>query len=531
MRPSQWQWTASGSLWAVGSRFACIAVAVWGLSGCQMDRWTSPRQHEFAHVSASLEQSVSRSGEGVAFRPATGDPFSGEYSLDEFVAIALSQHPKVQAAKWDVDAAAWQVPVAASLEDPKFAVTALPAPIETAAGPQNVQVGISQKLPIREKQRRKTSIAHAAAEEARARLAAAEREVITQVHDAYAELLFGQEALAILDDERQLLAEVTQIIIARYPTNSVSQQDIAQAELAQLEVERQRIAAELALQNAQSAMARLVRVSPDTALRAREPWCPVRLHADVQEIMDQAVASRPELHAMIQHANQERWNARLAKLDYVPDATIGATWVGIGDAGISPVSNGDDAVLLNVSMNLPLYRRRIEGKVKSAEAKAIGAARAYDDLRDETLRSVQDRYSQLEAKRQLIDLLRAEMIPKAIETLTVSVRAYGVSKVDIQQVLASCRNVMRLELSLRELERDYRRSLAALERVVGTDLSTFMDCERIQRSNADAPSLEEGQTKVETRRRPPETNPMADEGTERDFAEPMREHSGGGAHD
>ena len=435
----------------------------------------SPRHAEFGYVAESVRRSVDHDQGEAAATPPSIDDFAGEYSLNEFIAIALSQHPKIQAAKWEVDAAAWQIPVAASLDDPRLAVTALPAPIQTAAGRQHVQVGISQKLPIREKQKRKETIACAAAQEARARLAAAERSVVALVRDAYAELLFRQESLEILSDERALLAEVTEIIVALYKTNRVSQQDIAQAELAELEVEQQLIAARLSLKNAQTAMARLVRVAPDTDLQARKETFLERLDADAQAIMDQAVTSRPELHALIQRANQQRMSACLAKLDYIPDPTIGATWVGIGDAGISPVANGEDAVLLNVSMNLPVYRNRIEGKVKSAEAKAISAAREYDDLRDETLRIVHDHYSRLQAKLEMADLLRNEVIPKANETLSVSVKAYSVSEVDIQQVLASWQKLIRLELSLRELERDYRRALGELERVVGADLSAFSD--------------------------------------------------------
>jgi len=126
---------------------------------------------------------------------------------------------------------------------------------------------------------------------------------------------------------------------------------------------------------------------------------------------------------------------------------------------------------------LPIYHKRIEGKIKSAEAKAISSARRYDDLRDETVRVVYDSYSRLESKLQLIELLRDEIVPKADETLQVSVKAYSVSEVDIQQVLDSWKKLIRLELSMRELEREYRRSLAELERVVGVDLPKYTDCQ------------------------------------------------------
>ena len=446
------------------------------IAGCQTGKFLTPRHHEFAMVDSSVAEAVGRAPCLAAAIPTAGGTFAGEHSLDEYITFALSQHPKIQAAKWEVDAAAWQVPVAASLEDPKLSLSALPAPIETAAGQQNVQVGISQKLPIREKQERKEGIARAATEQAKAKMAAEQREVAADVRVAYAELLYRQEALGILDDERALLSEVTEIIVALYKTNKVSQQDIAQAELAELQIEQQLISARLALTNSQTRMARLIRVAPDSDLRAQQVDCLERLSVDAQTVMHQAIATRPELHALIQQANQQRMAANLAKLDYVPDPTLGATWIGIANAGISPVTSGDDALLLNVSMNLPIYHKRIEGKIKSAEAKAVSAARRYDDLRDETLRVVYDSYSQLESKLQLIELLRDEIIPKADETLKVSVKAYSVSEVDIQQVLGSWQKLIRLELSMRELERGYRQSLAELERVVGVDLPTFVDC-------------------------------------------------------
>lgn len=447
------------------------------LVGCQTEKHLSPRHPDFGFVATSIAESVNGVNYHNAPVAAVNSSYAGVYSLQEYISLALDQHPKVQSARWSVDSAAWQIPVAASLEDPKLSVTALPAAIETAAGPQNVQIGISQKVPIREKQERKEAIAFAATEEKRALLSAAERAVATEVREAYADLLFRQEALEILDDERALLAEVTEIIVALYKTNKVSQQDIAQAELAQLQIEQELIAARLQLKTAKSRMARLVRVAPGTDLSARPEPCLARLNADVQTVIQTAVQSRPELHALIQEANQDRMSACLAKLDYIPDPTIGATWVGIGGSGLSPIANGTDALLLNVSMNLPVYRKRIEGKVKSAEAKAISTARRYDDLRDETQQLVYDYYARLNSKLELIELLRSEIVPKADETLAVAVKAYSVSEVDIQQVLASWQKLIRLEMSLRELERDYRQSLASLERVVGIDLSTYMDCE------------------------------------------------------
>jgi outer membrane protein TolC len=400
-----------------------------------------------------------------------------EYSQEDFVAMAVAEHPRVQAARFAWEAAQWQVTEAGILEDPKLSVTALPAPIETAAGRQTVVVGLSQKAPIRQKQVRKAAIANAAAEQARAQLAAIEREVISQVRSAFADLLFRQLALSVLHDERQLLAEVLEIVVALYKTDKVAQQDIAQAELAQLQIEQDLIVARQQLRSAQTTMARWLQLAPDAQLLARSPTCLARLPSDVSSLLDHAVASRPELHALIAKTNQDQMSASLARLDYVPDPTIGVAWVNIADSGISPVATGDDAVLLNVSVNLPVYRSRVNAKIRSAQAQAISSARAYDDLRDETLRLVYDEFTRLDSKRQLIELLRTEIVPKANETLDVAVKAYSVSKTDIQQVLDNWRKLIRYDLTMRQLEMEYRKSLASLERAVGTDVVQREQCE------------------------------------------------------
>ncbi len=224
-------------------------------------------------------------------------------------------------------------------------------------------------------------------------------------------------------------------------------------------------------------MARLIQAAPSTPLRARSELCLERVATNVESLLNHAMVNRPELRAKIAEAEQDRMAAGLAKLDYIPDPTVGASWIAIGDSSLSPVANGQDAVTLSIGWNLPVYRQRIEAKIKSAEARAMSSMQKYDDLRDETLREVYDEYTRLSSKLELIELLDKEIVPKANETLEVAIKAYSVSKVDIQQVLENWRKLIRLELSMSELKRDYRLSIAALEQALGSDLVTTTDCE------------------------------------------------------
>ena len=105
--------------------------------------------------------------------------------------------------------------------------------------------------------------------------------------------------------------------------------------------------------------------------------------------------------------------------------TLGATWIDVASAGISPVSNGNDAFLITAGVNLPIYRKRLDSAVRSAEAKAVSTARAYDSLRDTTLEEVMDLFVKAQSQQDLLVLFREDILPPSRLTLEVSNRAYG----------------------------------------------------------------------------------------------------------
>ena len=157
----------------------------------------------------------------------------------------------------------------------------------------------------------------------------------------------------------------------------------------------------------------------------------------------------------------------MARLDYKPDVTLGFSWIDVASAGISPVSNGRDAFLLTAGVNLPVYHKRLESSVRSAEAKAVSTAREYDALRDGTLEEVADLFAQAQSQQDLLTLFTEDILPKARQTLEVSSQAYNVGEVDFMQLIDNWRQLLRYEVSYRRLEASLRQALAELERVMG----------------------------------------------------------------
>lgn len=433
------------------------------LSGCK----TAQQVHDpgYAQVSESVQQAAYTPAQATV-NPVAAD-LQGAHSVEEYIQYALSQNPDIQAARKLVEANAHQVPVASSLQDPTLGMTFYPEQVQTASGPQEYALNVSQKFPARGKLNAQGELAESQTNQSRAHLAAVELDTIAKVKRAYYELYFIQQTIAVTEADKQLLVEIRDVANVRYKTGKVSQQDLLRAELEISNVENELIRLQQRLESGQAKLARLLHVSPQTKLLALDHIAPGSLPDDLNWLQQQAVASRPELHAQLAALEKDRQALNLARLAYKPDLTLGATWIDVGSTGVSPVANGNDSFLITAGINLPIYRKKLDSAVRSAEAKAVSTARSYDSLKDATQEEVADLFAQAKSQQDLITLFREDILPKARQTLEVSSQAYNTGEVDFLQLVDNWRELLRFEVSYLRIEASLGQSLAELERVVG----------------------------------------------------------------
>lgn len=442
-----------------------VIAALVLTSGCRATRQV--RDPEYAAVVNTAYQPISEPEFATAAVSPVAADLEGPQPLERYIEIALAQNPEIQAARKRMEAFAHQVPVAASLPDPMLNTTAFPEPVQTATGQQELILGVSQKFPWRQKLSLHASVAESQTNMARAQLATVELATIEKVKKAYYELYFIQQATRVTKAERDLLVQIRDAANARYRAALASQQDVLRAELELSQIENDLIRLRQQLDSGQAKLARQLHVAPQTKVRALDRLSVENVPQDLEWLESQAVAARPELHAQLAALQRDRQGAQLARLDYVPDLTLGMNWIDVADTGISPVTNGRDAFLVTAGVNLPIYRKRLDSNVRSAEAKAVATARDYDALRDATLEQVLDLFAQARSQQELMTLFEQDILPKARQTLEVSSRSYDVGEVDFQTLLDNFQQVLRYEVSYRRIEASLHQTLAELERVVG----------------------------------------------------------------
>ncbi len=443
----------------------CLVVAAAVVTGCRTAKQI--RDPEYARVSRAVQEAWCAPHVPVVATAPLVDELAGPHSVEQYLEVALSQNPEIQAARKKMESLAHRVPVAASLPDPMLNVTAQPEPVQTAAGQQEMVVAANQKFLLFGKLDSRASVAEAQTGVARAQLAAVELATIAKVKRAYYELYFLQQAISVTNAEQGLLVEIREVANIRYKTGKTSQQDVLRADLEISNVENDLIRLRQQLASGQARLARLLHIAPQTQVAALDHLTQEQAPQDLELLQQQAVVARPELHAQLAAVRRDRSAVNLARLDYKPDVTLGLSWIDVAENGISPVSNGRDSFLLSAGVNLPIYRKRLDSSVRSAEAKVVSTVREYDSLRDGTLEEVTDLFAQAHSQEEMLLLFREDILPKAHQTLEVSNQAYNVGEVDFLQLIDNWRQLLRYEVNYYRLEASLRQTLAELERVVG----------------------------------------------------------------
>ncbi len=434
------------------------------------------RDPEYAQLAIESSRALGNPTAAAAAVAPVVPQLEGVHQVDEYVAFALEQNPRVQSARKQVEAQANRVPQAASLDNPMLGVNGypfFPAVLQTAGGRSTFNVTASQKLPWFGKLATKARAAEADTNRARAELAAAELEVIEQVKRAYFELYFLQKAIEVTQESRQLLSELVRLADAQYRASLVSQQDVLRAQVEVSIVDNELIRLRQELQSGQARLAALLHVSPDTQLRAIGRLAPQQIPDDLQRLYQRAIVARPELHAQLAAIQRDQHQADLARLQFYPDLDLGAMYGGMTTRGaISPNADGIGMVNIGANIDVPIYRAKLVAGVRSAEAQAVSSAREYDSMKDRTQQDVKDLFVQARSQQDLLHLLETDIIPKIAETLAASRQAYEVREVDFQQLLDNWREVLRYRITYFRLEAQLRQTISTLERTVGGQLET-----------------------------------------------------------
>jgi outer membrane protein TolC len=397
-------------------------------------------------------------------------------SIEDAVAIALNENAGL-AARGALASALEEVPSqAGALADPMIGISAMNFPTDTFDFDQEpmtqLQLSVSQSLPYPGKRQLMRDAAEHEAEAARSRIDERVLTLSADVRSGWWRLFYLDRTIEIIDENRFLMRDFVEVAQTKYRVGSGLQSDVL---LAQLELSRlmdRRLRAESMRSAMQSALNQMLNrpggmpiTLPSTPPNESLPQLPPNA-----ELLQRAVAERPELAAEQALVDAARARLDLANKNLRPDFRVGVAY-GVRD-GRNPTTGESrpDFLSLNFGVTVPLYS---ESKQRSAvEQRTHEVSQRRYELND-TLRSIEAdvsryRFDYLSAIEQ-VELGRGAIIPQAQQTVASMLAAYQTNQVDFLNVVNTQINLFSAQINYWEALSTAKSALAKLAAAVGQE--------------------------------------------------------------
>jgi outer membrane protein TolC len=287
---------------------------------------------------------------------------------------------------------------------------------------------------------------------------------VLKVKTAYAR---WQQVHAALEQSHEILAlthRLESVSQARYASGLAPQQDAIRAQ-----VERTRVATEIALLEAEQAIER-VRINGLLARPAQAPLAPpqadvplpapARLDGDA--LRSRVLARNPQLAAEDARVRAAENNKDVVWSNRYPEFTFGV-------APIQTRNRISDWELM-FEINIPLQQGTRRAEEREAVSMLAAAQARKEATANELLALLGEQLAALEAARHVESITQSSLLPQARLTLEAALAGYGTGKVDFATVLEAQRQIHAAQLNLVQTRADARMRLAEIERLLGEAL-------------------------------------------------------------
>jgi len=386
--------------------------------------------------------------------------------VDAAVEWAHRANPALQAARLRVDVARERVPQAGALPDPVLTLGLMNRPLDGFGTNERMTmntVQLMQRLPWPGKLGFSEDRAEhlVVAQELDAN--EVERQLTARVKTAYYQLAYMDRALGVMRETRDLLRNFHEVSVARYAVGNGLQQDVLQAQVA---VARMTEDITVMEQDRVATAARL------NALLGRDATVPVAAlelggavggSPPVDSLMALAAVQRPALQATRARIEAAEAGYRAARRQLYPDFMVSLAY------GQRPQYTDMVTIMLGITVPLWAGGRQLPLRREMLAVQTEQEARERS-LYNETFARITEIRAQAERARRLSELYATSVLPQAHAAVESALSAYRVGSVDYMTLVNNQLTVNRYKIETVRLVADYRRAVAELEALIGSDL-------------------------------------------------------------
>ena len=395
-----------------------------------------------------------------------------EMTVEALVAEAIENHPELQAARIDIDAAGARVRQAGLRPNPMLELAG-----QKALTPDNnVTVGVTLPLDLNGRREGRVGVAERERDVRRAQLADRERRLRAEIRMKAADVLAARRNLAttreLLDPNRRSLAVVRDRV--REGGAPSIDENLQLVEVGRLEASETVLASRIEVLTLQLKTVAGLPVDRPLVLLDELRAAPVTL--DPEAALRQALAERPDVRTARAEVAAGRARIRKEQAEGRWDASVsvgyqrmetGFDLMGQTASGaMRPIMDTFHYFGAGVSIMLPV-RNRNEGNIAAAEAERRAAERRLDFAELAARQEVTAAFAQHAAARRAVELYEGGVRDVARRNVDIVRRSYELGRGSLLDVIGEQRRYLEIESGLTMVLKDVYDAHVEIERVIG----------------------------------------------------------------
>ncbi len=386
-------------------------------------------------------------------------------SADALVREVLERNPSVRARVLRRDALGSESRAAGIYPDPQVFVMVDRVPQAHVAEMPMVRYQVTQMFPWPGKLPLMRAAVERQRDGAGAELDVRKLDLRLEAKRAYYMLVLVDVRRQINRATRGVAVTIAQAALARYGAGLGGHHDVvrAQVEVNALDVDLTNLDGE---RGSAVAMINALRDRPFDEPTGDPQLVPtVQADEAVAGLIDRANAQRPELRGMRAMQSEATAMADLARRERYPDV-MGSVWMN-QNIGAPPSAGG------MIGFAIPVFGISRQGyRAGAFDARSQGASQDASAMRAMIRFEVAAAVVRVQTLGRRVDLVETVVLPKARESLDVSLAGYGASTLDVLSLLDARRSLQSASLALAEARIERELAIAELERAVGAPIGT-----------------------------------------------------------
>ncbi len=402
---------------------------------------------------------------GLLFALMASMASAQQEDLNNYMKIAAENNPGLKARFNDYLAALERVPQVSALPDPQISFSYFLQPIETRNGPQQFRISANQVFPWFGIQGAKSDVAAQAAKTKFEIFEEEKAKLFNEVRSTYFNLYFTKKAMAIMEENIDILQSFRQLALIKVEAGQVTAVDEYRIEMDLNDLENQQIllADNFMVQSIQ--FQNLVNDTTNSSLILPDNLWETDFKLGKNQLLDSIQTLNHQLLQIDYEKELLVLKKEVDKLEDRPGFSVGLDYINVGK-GSNNLSGKDAFIFPKIGFSIPVFRKKYHAIVN--EVAYLETAKEWEKQdKSNWLENIFElSYKNYKDADRRLELFRTQT-ELAQKTIRILETEYAASNANFEELLRIEKQLLRYSLELEKARAEKQAAISFVHYLMG----------------------------------------------------------------